>query len=101
MNFSAPFHQLVPERAKPYCEAQPWIAGVWQKWKVILAAAFVNLIATNGLEATMHSAPWAWLSSAFSGTGITWKAALVQAVVHAIYSGATHIAQGTPRFPRA
>ena len=29
------------------------------------------------------------------GTGISYKAALVQAIVHAIYSGASHIAQGT------
>jgi hypothetical protein len=95
MNFSTALQQLIPTRAKPYCETQSWLAGAWQKWKVIIAAAFVNLVVTNGLEATMHSAPWAWLSSAFAGTGITWKAALVQAVVHAIYSGASHIAQGT------
>ena len=101
MNLGTPFQRVLPEGALAYCEVAPWVAGVWQKWKVILAAAFVNLVATNGLEATMHSSPWPWLAAAFAGAGITWKSAFLQAVIHAIYSGATHIAQGTRHpFPR-
>lgn len=83
--------KTIEETTRPYRNGRDWFVGIWQKWRVICAAAFTNLVATNGIETT-----FGWEHS-----GITWKAALIQAVVHSIYSGALHIAQGTrPPFTR-
>jgi hypothetical protein len=101
MNFIAPVQRLVPERAKPYCDTQTWVFGVVEKWKTIVAAFIVNLVVTNGVEATIHSAPWLWLSNLSPGIGVTWKSAVVLSIAHTIYSGAAHIAEGTRHpFPR-
>ncbi len=95
-----PVH-LFTERVRPYASASDWFAGIWQKWKIILAAGFTNLVATNGLEATFRSCPVRWIAEAFAGAGITWTAAVLQTLFHAIYSGASHIAQGTQHpFPK-
>lgn len=88
-----PSTQVMMNRARPYARMTGWIAGAWLHWKFILAAAIVNLVTTNGLEATMSTAPWEWLREAFAGSGISWKSAMIQAIVQAVYSGAMHISE--------
>jgi hypothetical protein len=70
MSFSS--HE-VANRTRPYTHIKGWAVGIWMKWKIIAAAAVVNLVTTNGIEATMDDAPWAWLREAFSGSGISWR----------------------------
>jgi hypothetical protein len=81
------------ERSRPYRRIGQWAQGVWLKWRVILAAAFVNLVVSNGLEVTVKGAlHWHWAFACVDGMGMSWKAAVAQAILHSLWSGATHIA---------
>lgn len=80
------------KRTAPYLDVKEWAVGAYLKWRVIVACAFVNLVVSNGLEVTAKSLDWTWLSALADGMGMTWKAAVVQGFLHAIWTGATHIA---------
>jgi hypothetical protein len=87
-----PFVVTSLHRARPYANVPELARGAWGKWKVILAAAFVNLVASNGLEVTFKGFHWSWLSEAVDGMGMSWKAAVVQAILHSVWVGAAQIA---------
>lgn len=75
-----------------YSNPVEWWVGVWAKWRIILASAFVVWVSTNGLEVCCAELKIGWLTAATAGMGISWKASVVQGIIHAIWAGAVGIA---------
>ena len=80
------------DEVRPYTNVAELARAAWGKWVTILAACFVNLVASNGLEVTFKSLNFPWLTSTVDGMGMSWKAAVVQGVLHSLWVGAAKIA---------
>ena len=79
-------------RAKPFADWRAWWLGVRPKLRIIVASAFTVWIVSNGLEASVKGATHAgWLVAAVEGMGMSWKASVIQTVLHSAWSGAVHI----------
>ena len=78
--------------SSPYLRFSSWVKGAYIRWRLITACAAVNLVISNGIEVSAKSFNWGWLSTMVDGSGISWKAAIVQAILHSIWAGAAHIA---------
>lgn len=77
---------------RPYANVAEIARAAWEKWVLIVSACFVNLVASNGLEVTFKSLNWPWLTATVDGMGMSWKAAIVQGILHSIWVGAVKIA---------
>lgn len=75
--------------------ARMTLRGLAFRWTHAFTGGIVTWVVSNGVEASAHDLPWKAVADAFDGTGITWKAALVQAAVHACWNAVLYINRET------
>ena len=69
--------------------------GLAFRWTHAFTGGIVTWVVSNGIEASAHTLPWAGIADLFSNTGMSWKAALVQAFVHATWNAILYINRET------
>ena len=92
----------VVERVRPYFDLRLWWRGLYLKWIHVFSACMATWVSSNGIEATTDKIDLPGLHDAMSGIGMSYKAAILQAVLHATYEGFRYVQRTTesaPPFP--